>query len=281
LHFTAEIREPSPRGPMLLGAHTVRHRESPNELMALLAEARRIREVRPPFNRQMRDPEAARYLRIETAGPAPGITAEREVREDAATWIGPFPKRWAVERSLRVLQVVYGLASCRFAFGEPAPVVCTDRDTGVCSAPCRGRAGDSDYRERVRRAADCLLGESAPPPPFGALNPLSAGRLGAEDRRILSGFAKGVRRFLDTLSGATGLVRVPGGKALLVLGGLIAAERDVPPGGEDEVRAWAGRRIRAFRRGPPRTWLPADRAEEGRILAFWLKARRRREEDET
>jgi len=272
-HFTAEIRERSPRGPMLTKAHTIRHREAPNELMALLAEARRIREVRPPFNRQMRDPEAARYLRVMTVGPGPGLTARREVEDDGADWYGPFPKRWAVERSLRTLQVIYGLASCRWRFGETAPAVCTDRDTGVCCVPCRGRTSGASYRERIRMAADFLLDRAGPPPPFGALNPLSAGMLGEEDRRILSGFAAGVRRFLDTLSGATGLVLLPGGRALLVLGGLVAFERDVEPGREDAVRRWARGRIRAYETGPPRTWLPVDRAEEGRILAFWMRKR--------
>jgi hypothetical protein len=277
-HFTAEIREPSPRGPMLLAAHGVVHREEPNELMALLAEARRIREVRPPFNRRMRDPERARYLRIVRRGPGASITAAREVREDGAAWYGPFPKRWAVERSLRVLQVVYGIASCDWRRGEAVPPDCTDRELSVCSAPCLGRIDEAAYGERVRLAADYLLGRAGPAPPFGALNPLSAGRLGEEDRRILSGFAKGVRRFLDTLSEATGLVLLPGGRALLVLGGLIAAERDVSKGEEDAAREWARGRIRAWRRGPPRTWLPADRAEEGRILGFWMRNRCQSEE---
>jgi len=280
-HFTAEIREPSPRGPMLRSAHTVLHREAPNELMALLAEARRIREVRPPFNRKMRDPEAARYLRVTTRGPAPAIRAEREVSADGADWYGPFPKRWAVERSLRTLQVIYGLASCGWSFGDAVPEVCTDRSFGVCSAPCRGRIAETAYRERVRMAADFLLGRDRRPPPFGALNPLTAGLLGEEDRRVLSGFADGVRRFLDTLSAATGLVFLPGGRTLLVLGGLIAFEGDFAPGREEAVRGWARERIRAFQGGPPRTWLAADRAEEGRILAFWMRRRNRREEDET
>lgn len=279
-HFTAEIREASPRGPMLMTARTVRHREEPNELMALLAEARRIREVRPPFNRQMRDPEAARYLRIDVDGPAPGITAARAALDDGAEWCGPFPKRWAVERSLRSVQVVFGLASCGAPFADPAPVVCTDRDTGVCVAPCRRRTGAASYRERVGRAADFLLGRERRPPAFGEVNPLSAGLLGAEDRRILSGFANAARRFLDTLSEATGLVLLPGGRALLVLGGLVAAERDVPPGEEESVREWARARIRKYEQGPSRTFLPADRAEEGRILAYWLRNRTRREEDD-
>jgi len=279
-HFTAELREASPRGRMLMNARTVRHREAPNELMALLAEARRIREVRPPFNRQMRDPEAARYLRIDMDGPAPGITAAREVGADEAQWCGPFPKRWAVERSLRAVQVVFGLASCGEPFADPAPAVCTDHDNGVCAVPCRGRVRPAAYRERVRHAADFLLGREGRPLPFGALNPLSAGLLGEEDRRILSGFANGVRRFLDTLSEATGLVLLPGGRALLVLGGLIAAERDVPIGAEESVREWARARIRRYRRGPPRTWLPAERAEEGRILAYWMRNRTRREESD-
>jgi hypothetical protein len=274
-HFTAEIREPSPRGPMLMAAHGLRHREAPNELMALLAEARRIHEVRPPFNRQMRDPEAARYLRVDLGERDPGLSSEAEVRDDGATWYGPFPKRWAVERSLRVLQVVFGLKSCAWRPGRAAPTVCSDRDLSICAAPCTGRATPAAYRRRVTLAHDFLLARDGDAPGFGEVNPLSAGLLGEEDRRILQGFATQVRRFLDNLSEASGLVLLPGGRALLVLGGLVEEQREVRPDAEDAVREWADARIRDFRRGPPRTWLPLDRAEEGRILAFWLRARAR------
>jgi len=266
-HFTSEARERSPRGPMLLAARSIRTWEKPSEVEALLAEADRIREVRPPYNRQMREPEGARYLRADPDGPAPSLTSATVVKEDGATWYGPFPKRWAVERALRVLQVVHGLKSCDWKPGEPAPAACTDRDLGICAAPCTGRTSLVDHRRRTRAAVDHLLGRDAGAPPFGALNSPGAGLLGTEDLRIFDGLARSARRLLGNLSASGGL-RLPGGRVLLVLGGLRAGERSIEGAPAD---AWIDRRVAEFAETPPRTWIPEDRAHEVRILANRLR----------
>ncbi|MHC4473101.1 MAG: GIY-YIG nuclease family protein [Planctomycetota bacterium] len=262
-HFTAEAREPSPRGPMLLATRGVRVDESSCELTALLSEARRIREVRPPYNRQMKERESFRYLRIGLESSTPGVESAPEVVADGATWYGPFPKRWMVDRSVRVLQVIYGLKSCAWAPGDDAPAACTDRDLGICSSPCTGRVSHDDYRRRVRMARDRLLGEGEEVAPFGELNAPAAGLLGREDLRIFEGFVRSFRRLLENLRSATGWIPLPGGRILLVLGGLEA--------GRVDDREEAARRIEAFLREPARTWVGPDEVDEVRILSHWLR----------
>ena len=262
-HFTAEAREQSPRGPMLLEARTVQVTETADELTALLDEARRIRQARPPFNRQMKERESYRYLRAKLGGPMPSLSSAPEVCEDGATWFGPFPKRWLVDRALRVLQVVYGLASCEWVPGAGAPVVCTDRDIRVCSAPCVGRTGIDEYGRRVRMALDHVTGEVSPPAPFGALNAPSTGLLGRDDLLVLEGFSRSLRRLVTNLRDASGGIPREGGRTLLVLGGLRAGVLDDP--------AEAARRVRLFEREPPRTWVTPDEADEVRILSHWLR----------
>jgi hypothetical protein len=271
-HFTAEAREPSPRGPMLLATRSVSFREHPSEVEALLAEADRIREVRPPYNRQMREPEGNRYLRADLDAGVPTLTSARRARRDGALYLGPFPKRWLLERALRVLMVVYGLRSCRWELGEEAPVACTDRDLGICSAPCTGRISTAGYRDRVRLALDHVTGRSGGEPAFGLLNSPAIGLLGRDDLRILAGFRRSAQWLLRCLREANGLLRLSGGRALLVLGGLRAGVRGLRGEGEKGIEAWAARRIESFLARPVRTWVRPDQADEVRILSGALRA---------
>ncbi len=267
-HFTAEAREESPRGPMLLAARNLVFSEMPTEVEALLREAERIREARPPYNRQMRETENYRYLRADVDAVVPGITSVPETKKDGAVYIGPFPKRWPVERSIRTLMVIYGLKSCKWKPSEEAPPICTDRDLDLCTAPCTGRVSLPEYRERVMMALDDLLGTGLGEPAFGALNSPSAGLLATGDLRILDRFRGSVRYLLDNLRSACGTLPLSDGRTLLVLGGLRAGVRRVS---ETEADEWRRRSLRAFSRHPPRTAVSVSRVNEVRILSRALR----------
>jgi hypothetical protein len=157
-----------------------------------------------------------------------------------------------------VLSVVHGLPSCRWEPGRPAPAACTDRDLALCAAPCAGRASIDECRSRARAALDHLLGRGGREPAFGSLNPASAGLLGAEDLRVLESFARSFRWLARALSETNGVLPLSGNRWLLVRGGLAAGVRRRPP---------------AAPAPKPRTWVPAERAEEVRILARALRAR--------
>lgn len=267
-HFTAEAREESPRGPMLLAARNVAVSEATTEVEALLKEAERIREARPPYNRQMRETENYRYLRADVDAVVPGLTSVAETKRDGAVYVGPFPKRWLVERSIRTLMVIYGLKSCEWKPTEEAPAICTDRDLGICTAPCTGRVSLPEYRERVMMALDDLLGTGLGEPAFGALNPPSAGLLATEDLRILAGFRRSVRYLLDNLRNASGTLPLSDGRTLLVLGGLRAGVRRVT---DTEADEWRRKSLEAFARHPARTSVAVSRVNEVRILARALR----------
>lgn len=269
-HFTAELREPSPREPMLLSARDLRFREAGSEVEALLLEADRIREARPPYNRRMREPEAARYLRAAPDDPMPSLSSAARVEDDGAAWYGPFARRWVLERALRVLGVAWGLGACGWRPGEPPPRACSDRELSVCAAPCAGRVSLGAYRERVRAALDDLLGRGGPSPAFGALNPLSAGLLGREDLRVYESFRRSLGWFTGTLARASGGIPLAGGRVLLVLSGHRAGERRFPD--PASAQAWVARRVAEHRRLPAPTCVAPDRIEEVRILARALRS---------
>jgi hypothetical protein len=269
-HFTAEAREPTPREGMLLAARGLRFRETPSEVEALLLELDRIREERPPYNRQMREPEAARYLRAGLDDPFPALASAREVVEDGATWIGPFTKRWALERALRVTAVAFGLGGCTWRPGAEPPRACSDRELGICAAPCVGRISLDRYRERVAAALDHLLGRDGPEPRFGELNGPSAGLLEREDLRVFTSFRRGLQWLVRTLREADGGLPLSGGRILLILGGQRAGERTFADGAEG--LAWVRERVDLHRRLPAPTFVPPDRVGEVRILSRALRS---------
>ncbi len=265
-HFSAERREPSPRGSMLLAARGLVFRETGSEVLALLLEAERIREARPPYNRRMRETEACRYLRAGLDEPLPALRSVP--RPDAgAPCFGPFPKRWVLERGLRAFSVLYGLPCCAWTPGTSAPAACTDRDLGLCAAPCAGRVTLEECRRRASAALDDLLGRAAGPPAFGQLNSASSGLLTPEDVRVSESLRRQARFLVRTLREANGVLPLPDGRAVLVLSGLAAAVRKDTAAARASMR----RRLAEHVSRPPPTFVPAARAEEVRILARALR----------
>jgi excinuclease ABC subunit C len=82
------------RGPMIaemIGKVVgVDYLETPNEVDALLSEARLIKDIRPPYNSDLVDSKTFPYLEITTADDFPGVYITRKPRPHGSRLFGPF-----------------------------------------------------------------------------------------------------------------------------------------------------------------------------------------------
>jgi len=177
-----------------------------DEAQALLTESQLVKQYRPRYNILLRDDKRFLAIRGDPREPVPRFTTCRIVREDGASYFGPFPSATVVRTALDFVEKHYGIRKC--------PPLVPDADTYAhcindrvrfCSAPCVGRIAPEAYRARFEEACAFLRGERVP-----VLDALDARMREAAGRRDFEQAA----RLRDTLLALRALVRRRGRAAV-------------------------------------------------------------------
>ncbi|WP_460461266.1 DEDD exonuclease domain-containing protein, partial [Angustibacter peucedani] len=135
-------------------------------LEAEVRELRLIAEHKPRYNRRSRFPERAPWVKL-TVEPFPRLSVVKAVRDDGATYVGPFGGRRQAEQAVDALHEVFPLRQCtrRMPAGGGGSS-CVLSDMGRCVAPCTGvpdpttrEQTEVDYALVVARARQALAGD--------------------------------------------------------------------------------------------------------------------------
>jgi DNA polymerase-3 subunit epsilon len=134
-------------------------------LEAQVRELRLIAEHAPRYNRRSRRPERAPWLKL-TAEPFPRLSVVREVRDDGATYVGPFSGRRAAEQAVDALHDVFPLRQCRRRLGRRGGGSdCALAEMKRCPSPCTRAASDQldavveEYARVVDQVRTALSGD--------------------------------------------------------------------------------------------------------------------------
>ena len=128
------------------------------EKEALILENNLIKEHRPRYNVDFRDDKAYFNIRIDPAEPFARFQLVRRPKTDGARYFGPYPSSAAARETLRFLQTIFPLRSCRDQELKIRRRPCLEYEIGRCSAPCVGRIESEAYRELVRDGIAFLEG---------------------------------------------------------------------------------------------------------------------------
>ncbi len=132
-----------------------------SELEALLLESQLILRHQPQFNRQLRNTESYRYIKIDTWNPWPRVTLTRQWKPDGSTYFGPFRVARAARVTVDLLNDTFKLRTCPRSFktarsyGSP----CLRLSLGKCPGPCVARADRDEYLRTVRDVVGFLKGD--------------------------------------------------------------------------------------------------------------------------
>jgi DNA polymerase III subunit epsilon len=128
--------------------------ETGSELAASLLEARHIRELRPPYNRQRKHLPRVGFVKLGVRSRHPRLSVTQRIAADGATYVGPFRSIEAAERAQVVLGRLFRLRTCAGSLA-PSPDVspCLSGQVGTCTAPCAARVDQASYRRQVD---DCV-----------------------------------------------------------------------------------------------------------------------------
>jgi len=148
----------STRGPkiaeMLAKVETVDYLETPNEVEATLAEARLIKDIRPPYNTDLVDDKSFPYLEITVSDDFPGVYITRKPRERGSRLFGPFTGAKDLRQVLTVLQKIFRFRTCKLEIREDDPKrrffrPCLLYSIKQCTAPCAGKIERQQYKKEV------------------------------------------------------------------------------------------------------------------------------------
>jgi excinuclease ABC subunit C len=131
-----------------------------NEKEAFLLENNLIKEHTPKYNVNLRDDKTYISLKVNLNHPYPGIYVTREIRNDGAIYLGPYPHARDVKEVLKLVQSIYPVRHCKDSVFKKRKRPCILFDIGKCTAPCSGKVDNGEYRRVVDEMVDFLSGKN-------------------------------------------------------------------------------------------------------------------------
>jgi excinuclease ABC subunit C len=128
--------------------------ECPNEVDAILKEARLIKDIRPPYNTDLTDDKTFPYLEITTGDDFPGVYVTRKPRSKGSRLFGPFTGVRDLRAAIVVLQKIFKFRTCTLDIHKDDPQrrffrPCLFYSIKQCTAPCAARIEQQDYKKII------------------------------------------------------------------------------------------------------------------------------------
>jgi len=145
------------RGPkiaeMISKVKSVDFLETPNEVEAVLTEARLIKDIRPPYNTDLVDDKTFPYLEITTGDDFPGVYMTRKPHPDSRLF-GPFAGAKDLRAVLVILQKIFKFRTCKLNISEDDPKrrffrPCLLYSIKQCAAPCAAKIDRREYKRII------------------------------------------------------------------------------------------------------------------------------------
>ena len=131
-------------------------------LQAEVTELRLIAAHAPPYNRRSKYPERTQWIKI-TDEAFPRLSIVRAVRDDGATYFGPFHRRQAAEDVVLAIYDGFPIRQCSPRLSVRHPVnACALAGMGRCSAPCDGSVSPEAYAIIVEQVRSALSSDVRP-----------------------------------------------------------------------------------------------------------------------
>jgi len=131
------------------------------EAEALLIENNWIKSQRPRYNILLRDDKTYPYLKLTTQEEWPRLAFTRRVRDDGATYFGPYLPGGLARKAIKLVQKLFQVRVCRIEIDGSLPRPCLYHPMERCLGPCvSGLTTKEDYDAAVEEAALFLAGRT-------------------------------------------------------------------------------------------------------------------------
>lgn len=129
-----------------------------NDKEAMLLENNLIKQGQPRFNVKLRDDKQYLVLRLDTRAAWPKLEVVRHIRQDGASYFGPYHSASSARHTLRVVNRHFKLRTCSDFVLAHRTRPCLQYQIGRCPAPCVFEVDQAHYAEQVRDVGLFLAG---------------------------------------------------------------------------------------------------------------------------
>ena len=142
---------------MIRHIHTLKYIVTDTELDAFIEECRLIKEIKPRYNKQMKNDKKYCYLKI-MAEHYPKVTIVTEKIDDDALYFGPFTSLGRAETVLQYLKEFYPIRKCSTPRLVKRTDGCLFLQLGTCLGVCTGRVSPDEYKVHIEEIRQLLNG---------------------------------------------------------------------------------------------------------------------------
>jgi len=128
------------------------------EKEALILENNLIKKHRPRYNVILRDDKTYYHLSLDPTEKYPRLQLVRKRLHNTALYFGPYPSGLAAKETLRFIQQVFPLRTCRNRDFQLRARPCLEYQIGRCLAPCKNLIDEATYRKLADSAVSFLQG---------------------------------------------------------------------------------------------------------------------------
>ena len=138
--------------------------ETADAIAAVFTEARMIKDLRPKFNKELKDDKTFPYLQIRTREEYPRVEITRKPKRKGVRLYGPFTGTKHLRIAIDLLQRLFQFRSCsldikstetRWKWFRP----CLLHSIRRCTAPCNFRVSREEYRGQIKKLIFILEGK--------------------------------------------------------------------------------------------------------------------------
>ena len=138
--------------------------ETTDAVAAVFTEARMIKDLRPRFNKELKDDKTFPYLQIRTREEYPRVEITRRPRRKGVRLYGPFTGSKHLRIAVDLLQRLFQFRSCTLDISSSDKKwkwfrPCLLHSIRRCTAPCNFRVSRDDYRRQIKKLIFILEGK--------------------------------------------------------------------------------------------------------------------------
>ena len=132
-----------------------------SETEALLLEQSLIKELKPPYNIQLRDDKSYPFILLTDHADYPRLMFYRGRKLRKGKYFGPYPSALATRNTLQLMQKVFKVRQCQESYFKNRTRPCLQHQIDRCTAPCVGLISPEEYARDVRYSTLFLQGKSS------------------------------------------------------------------------------------------------------------------------
>lgn len=142
---------------MIHNIYTFNYLVTDTELDAFIEECRLIKEIKPRYNKQMKNDRNYSYIKIPSEQ-YPKVTKTNEKADDGALYFGPFTSPHRVETTIEYLNDFYPIRKCTSPGLVKRANGCLYRQLDTCLGVCTGQVSPEEYKVYIEKIQQLLNG---------------------------------------------------------------------------------------------------------------------------